>query len=142
MSAAYILTIGDCDTNANLKSAVWAFDILKYAWPGLELYVVGDGPLRVDLEAFAVHLGHDDCRVRFLGWPGDITLLIKQATAVWLTALTGGSELATLASRAGVPVFAMQNPDLSDVPGVPQGDHVGLAARTLILQDDVAREHR
>jgi glycosyltransferase involved in cell wall biosynthesis len=135
MSAApYVVAVGDADTNTNFKGAVWSFDILKYAWPDLELWIVGDGPLLPAVRSFAESLGRDDLRVRFLGWLPNLDELLRQATAMWLTCRSGGQELAQRGVRMGVPVLAMQNADLMALAGVrlvPKDDHVAMASAML-----------
>lgn len=135
MSASpYLVTVGDANANSNFKGAVWAFDIVKYAWPGLELRIVGDGPLLTDVRTFAESLGRDDLRVRFLGWVPNLDELLKNAVALLLTYRSGGVELAQRAIALGVPVLAMQNAELANIAGVhllPKDDHVALASAIL-----------
>jgi glycosyltransferase involved in cell wall biosynthesis len=135
MSAApYVVAVGDADANTNFKGAVWAFDILKYAWLDLELWIVGDGPLLPAVRTFAGGLGRDDLRVRFLGWVPNLEEVLKNSAALWLTGRSGGAGLAQRAIAFGVPVVAMQNNELMTVAGVqlvPKDDHVALASAML-----------
>ena len=135
MSAApYVVAVGDADANTNFKGAVWAFDILKYAWLDLELWIVGDGPLMPAVRTFAESLGRDDLRVRFVGWVPNLDDVMRNASAVWLTCRGGGVELAQRATSLSVPVLAMQNAELMTVAGVqfvPKDDHVAMASAML-----------
>jgi len=135
MSAApYVVAVGDANANTNFKGAVWAFDVVKYAWPGLELWIVGDGPLMPDVRAFADSLGRDDPRVRFLGWVPKLDDVLREATACVLTYRTGGVALVQRAVPLGVPVIAMHNAELASLAGVhlvPINDHVAMASAIL-----------
>jgi glycosyltransferase involved in cell wall biosynthesis len=133
-SNPYIVAVGDADANTNFKGAVWAFDILKYALPDLELWIVGEGPLLADVRSFAESLGWDDLRVRFPGWLPNLDEVLKNSVGLWLTYRSGGLELARRAVALGVPVLAMHNAELAGVPGVqfvPMNDHVAMAAEML-----------
>ena len=133
-AAPYVVAVGDANANTNFKGAVWAFDILKYAWPDLELWIVGDGPLLPAVRSFAESLGRDDLRVSFLGWVPNLDEVLRQASALWLTCRSGGQELAQRGVELGVPVLAMQNADLMTLAGVrvvPKDDHVAMASAML-----------
>ena len=135
MSAApYVVAVGDADANTNFKGAVWAFDILKYAWLDLELWVVGDGPLLPAVRTFAESLGRDDLRVRFVGWVPNLDEVLKNSAALWLTCHNGGAGLAQRAIALGVPVLSMQNAEVMSVAGVQlvaKDDHAAMAAAML-----------
>ena len=135
MSAApYVVAVGDADANTNFKGAVWAFDILKYAWLDLELWVVGDGPLLPAVRSFAESLGRDDIRVRFVGWVPNLDEVLKNSAALWLTCHSGGAGLAQRAIALGVPVLSMRNAEVMSVAGVqlvPKDDHAAMAAAML-----------
>ena len=79
--------------------------------PELSLDVVGDGPLRGDLERRAAALGLSG-RVRFLGWMDDTTpVLAAAALAVSPSRLEGLGLAVMEALESGVPVIA------TDIPG-------------------------
>lgn len=79
--------------------------------PELSLDVVGDGPLRGDLERRAAALGLDG-RVRFLGWMDDTAPVLAAAALAVSSSRKEGLGLAVLeALEAGVPVIA------TDIPG-------------------------
>lgn len=103
--------------------------------PGVDLLMVGDGPLRGELEQLAVELRIPD-RVKFLGIRSDIPDLMRAADAF---ALTSASEAASLtlmeAMASGLPVVVTDvggNPEIvrHEREGllVPRGDSAGCAA--------------
>jgi glycosyltransferase involved in cell wall biosynthesis len=137
LPARFLLVAGGFDHTANLKTAVWAFDVLKYAEPDLHLVLLGDGPQRSDLERLARKLGHDDYRVHFVGWQDDVAPYLRRAAAVWVTHRFGGTTFALEAMAGGVPVVALEtdftNGIIRDGENgllVPFGDPVRLAAVT------------
>ena len=147
-AARLVMAVGRFDGVAGLKSAVWAFDVVKYVAPDLHLILVGDGPERCRLERFATALGFDDPRVHFVGVRDDVPALLGLADVVWVTHERGGVNVALEAMAAGKPVFAFGNPDLAElvVDGVtgrfaPPGDRVRLAAisNELLEAPDAAR---
>lgn len=106
-----ILAAGAFDTIANLKHVVWAFDVLKYAHPQLQLVLLGDGPQRADMERFAYSLGHDDLRVQCVGHQSDVTPFMRNAVQVWGSHTRGGIKFLLEAMASGVPVIATRTPD-------------------------------
>ena len=70
------------------------------------LAIVGDGPLRADLEALAASLGIGE-RVRFLGDRSDVADLLAGFDVFALSSLSEGYSIALLeACAAGVPIVA------------------------------------
>lgn len=114
-SARLVIAAGAFDVDSGLKTAVWAFDVAKYAAPDLHLVLIGDGPERDRLSRFAKALGFDDFRVRFAGTRPDAAALLGLAEVVWVTHTHGGVELALAAMAAGRPVVAARTPDLAEV---------------------------
>ena len=151
--ARLVIAAGRFDGVAGLKSAVWAFDVVKYVAPDLHLVLVGDGPERDRLDRFSKALGFDDYRVRFIGLRSDVPQLLGLAELVWVTHERGGVNVALEAMAAGKPVVAFGNSnreesDLAEivVEGVtgrfaPPGDRVRLAAisNELLETPEVAR---
>jgi len=134
-AARLVVAAGRFDGVAGLKSAVWAFDVVKYVAPDLHLILVGDGPERERLERFAKALGFDDDRVHFVGVRPDVPQLLRLADLVWVTHERGGVNVALEAMAASKPVVAFRTPDLAEVviDGVTgrlvtTGDRVQLAA--------------
>jgi glycosyltransferase involved in cell wall biosynthesis len=113
--ARVILGAGGFDAVANLKHAVWAFDVLKYPHPDLQLVLLSDGPQRADIERFAHSLGFDDLRVRCVGHVADVSPYLAAAEQVWGTHTRGGVKFLLEAMAAGVPVIASETPDARSV---------------------------
>lgn len=141
--ARLVIAAGGFDAAAGLRSAVWAFDVVKYVAPDAYLVLVGDGPERGRSERFARELGFDDYRVRFAGVRPDVPALLGLAEVVWVTQTRGGVNLALEAMAAGRPVVAWRTPDMAEVVEgsvtgrlVPADDRVGLAASTRELLTD------
>jgi len=142
--ARLIIAGGRFDSAADLRAAVWAFEVLKYPTPNLYLVLAGDGPGRGGVEAFARRLGFDDFRTRFAGPRSDLPALFALAEAAWVTHAAGGGQTAVEAMNAGVPLMGFATPKLKAVVGdagvlVPPGDHVALAAATAAVLADPAR---
>ena len=79
--------------------------------PGLEVWLVGDGPLLAEAQALTQSLGVAD-RVKFLGSRSDVPEVLAQADVFALTSNYEGFPISTLeAMRAGLPVI------VSDVGG-------------------------
>jgi glycosyltransferase involved in cell wall biosynthesis len=140
----FILASGGFDYAANLKSAVWAFDVLKYAEPNLHLVLLGDGPERPQLERLAHSLGFDDRRVHFAGWQPNVNPYLAAATVAWVTHRWGGTKFTLEAMAAGKPVLALRTADTESVLEdrvtgllIPFADPVWLAATTRELLADM-----
>lgn len=139
-TARFVLAADRLEPAVGLKSAVWAFDILRYEAPDLYLVIAGDGPDRAGLEAFGRAIAFDDFRVRFAGSRSDLPELLALAEAVWVTRERGGVNLALAAQAAGRPVVGWRSPDLAEVvdDGVTgfladPGGRAQLAAKTYPL---------
>ena len=107
---------------------------LRHGLPNLEIVLVGDGPLRPELERLAEELGIRD-RVQFLGDRRDIPAILASLDVTVLPSASESLSNAILESMAaGVPVIANEvggNPELlSDGRGilVPPNDVEALAA--------------
>ena len=86
-------------------------ELRDHAW---ELDLIGDGPLRREMESLAESLGIGQ-RIRFLGQRTDVDRLLAQAQVGVLVSKWEGFPLSILeAMRAGLPVVA------SDVGGVAE----------------------
>lgn len=114
---------------------------LRDRLPGVRFVVVGDGPLRGDLERLAGRLG---LPVRFLGFRADAPALMAEFDILVVPSFTEGTPLVVLeAAAAGVPVVASAVGGIPDqvrngVDGllVPPGNHLALAdACTRLLSD-------
>jgi glycosyltransferase involved in cell wall biosynthesis len=146
--ARIVMAAGRFEIASGMKTAAWAFDVLKYTAPDLFLVLVGDGPDRERVARFSRAIGFDDNRVRFAGSRPDAAALVGLADVAWVTHARGGVNFALEAMAAGVVVIALHNPDLAEVIRdgatgrlVPAGDRVRLAAVTDdLLGDPSARE--
>ncbi len=113
----------------------------------VQMVVLGDGPLRVDLEAMVHDRGIGD-RVVFSGWIDDGDRCIAAADLVVVSSRWEGQALAMLvAMAAGVPICATDVIGIGDwlchgeAVLVPQGDARALAdAIALVLGDAEVRD--
>jgi len=135
-----VAAVGNFDRWSGLKTAVWAFDLLKYVAPESHLLLIGDGPRRESVDQFGRALGYDDYRVRFAGLRSDVPAQLAATQAVWVTHERGGVSVALEAMAAGTPVIAMRTPDTAAVIQdgetgvlVPAGDRAALATVTAAL---------
>lgn len=127
-----LVCVGEFAPNDGMKLAVWAFTILKYVAPQLQLVLVGDGPQRKRIENFARAVGAEDIRVQF--WtdrsPDEG---LEQADIVWGIRPCGGTAILKAALDRGTPTLAVITADTVRVPGlilVPPNDPVALAIAT------------
>ena len=127
-SFARVVFVGRCvpqKDHATLLRAVTAS-------PNIHLLLVGDGPLRSQLEEMARSLGIAQ-RVSFLGWRSDVASLLRASDIyVHSTHSDGFGIAACEAMAAGLPVLASDVPGLAEVvagAGVlfPPRDHQALA---------------
>lgn len=114
-TARLVMAAGGFDAAAGLRTAVWAFDVVKYVAPDLYLVLIGDGPDRNRVERFGQAIGFDDYRIRFAGVRPDLSAVLRLAEIVWVTHDRGGVRIALDAMAAGRPVVAASTPDLAAV---------------------------
>jgi glycosyltransferase involved in cell wall biosynthesis/SAM-dependent methyltransferase len=101
------------------------------AIPKVHLLLVGDGPLRSDIEKLAHSLGVKE-RVSFLGRRQDVARILKASDIYVHSATFDGFGIAACeAMAAGLPVIASDVPGLADVVHgagalFPVGDHAAL----------------
>jgi glycosyltransferase involved in cell wall biosynthesis len=113
------------------------------ALPDAAIVLVGDGPLRPDLERWAELLGVAD-RVFFLGHRANVRALLAAADVVAVPSREEGLPLSLLeAMAAGTPIVAADIPGIALAIGngtsgllVPPGDVPALAAALRRLLDD------
>jgi glycosyltransferase involved in cell wall biosynthesis len=115
--------------------------------PDAHLLLVGDGPLRAEMEAVARLLGIAE-RVTFLGWRSDIPGILK-ASDIYIhsTNFDGFGIAACEAMAAGLPVLASNVPGLAQlVEGAgllfPVGDDEVLAQQIAALIASPARRRQ
>lgn len=100
-----------------------AFALTVTRFPDAQLVIVGDGPLRADLEAEATALGLAK-NVRFLGWRGDVTRLMTAFDVLLLPSLWEGFGLVILeAMSRQLPVVACA---VSAIPEIVVHGETGL----------------
>lgn len=113
--------------------------------PGVELWLIGDGPLLPEAQALAQQLGVSE-RVSFLGSRSDVPELLAQADVFALISNYEGFPMSTLeAMRAALPVIVSDVGGAGEavMPGgtgflVPKGDVPELARVLQVLVDDPA----
>lgn len=120
---------------------------LAARFPQLHVLLVGDGPMRADLEAHAGRLGVS-ARVQFAGGRDDVAALLPAFDVFALPSRTEGLSIALLeACAAGLPVVAS---DVGGNPEIVRHDGTGLlfasddgamlqAALAQLLQDQALR---
>jgi glycosyltransferase involved in cell wall biosynthesis len=104
--------IGRLEVQKDFFSLIAAMEIVARRYPDSRLRVIGDGPLKADLEAQVREKALTD-HVVFQGTTADIDTLLSSASAVVLSSAWEGMPNVVLESlAAGVPVVA------TDVGGV------------------------
>lgn len=107
-----------------------AFARVQVAFPPCRLTIVGDGPLRDELEAQATRLG---VSCEFTGWRRDVPELLRRMDLLVLPSRSEGLPLALLeAMAAGLPAVA------ADVGGVREAAQDGLTALLTPAEDPAA----
>lgn len=122
-----------------------ALALLLKSHPGVRLVLVGDGPIRSELELQARQLGLVESVV-FAGVREDIGPQLEAADIFWMPSEREALGLACLEAMAsGLPVVATAVGGLCEVVSdgetgflVPPGDAVALASRTSLLLNDFA----
>jgi glycosyltransferase involved in cell wall biosynthesis len=143
----FIVTSGKLDHDSGMKLAVWAFDLIRKEFPDLHLVIVGDGPARAAIDAYARSTMYDDFRVRFAGLRADGASVIAAADFAWMVQPRGDVRFALEAMSAGVPVFAWGIPEMAELIDdgstgllVDAGQPAQLAKKTYpFIRDDAAR---
>jgi glycosyltransferase involved in cell wall biosynthesis len=128
---------------------VAALPAIRDRWPAAVLLLVGDGPMRDELEDAARDLGLNDA-VRLLGARDDVAAVLSVSDVFVFPSHSEGFPLAPLEAMAsGTPVVGYRIPALEAFvtdgeTGVltPVGDADKLAAGVLALLDDPPRAHR
>ena len=138
--------VGRLATQKRVEDLVWAIELLGHHSPAAHLLVVGDGPLRSDLETFAVQTGCRD-RVRFTGHRDDVADIWAASDVAWLASdFEGQSNSLMEAMAAGLPVIASNIPANAElvIDGesghlVAVGDTAGFARHSRGLLDHPER---
>ena len=138
--------VGRLATQKRVEDLLWAIELLGHHSPAAHLLVVGDGPLRSDLETFAVQTGCRD-RVRFTGHRDDVADIWAASDVAWLASdFEGQSNSLLEAMAAGLPVIASNIPANAElvIDGesghlVAVGDAAGFARHSRGLLDHPER---
>lgn len=122
-----------------------ALALLVKSHPGVRLVLIGDGPIRAELERQVGQLGLVE-RVVFAGVQDDIRPHLEEADVLWMPSEREGLGIACLEAMAsGLPVVATSVGGLREAVSdgetgflVPQGNAEAVASCTASLLDDVA----
>lgn len=114
-SAPFIAVAGGFDRQADLRAAVWSFDILHYLFPEMKLVLIGDGPLRGEVRRFTQQLSPANLYFLDVGTVADPSQYFEKAELVWVTHRSGGAMVALEAFQAGKAVIALDSPDLAGI---------------------------
>ena len=131
---ARLVFVGRCEAQKDHETLLRALT----AVPDAHLILVGDGPLRLQLERLAQSLGISN-RVSFLGWREDVAAILKASDIYVHSSHSDGFGLAACeAMAAGLPVVASNIPGLAQVvdgAGIlfPAGDEKALANSLNVL---------
>jgi glycosyltransferase involved in cell wall biosynthesis len=139
----YVATVARFHPVKDHATLLRGFQQVAAARPDVDLLLVGDGPLRGDLEQQTRTLEIAG-RVRFLGVRSDIPALLQAVDLFALTSLSEAASLTVLEAMAScLPVVVTAvggNPEMvrDTVEGllVPRGDAPAAAAAMLRLLDD------
>lgn len=100
------VTVGRLSPVKDQASLLQAMRRVVDVVPTFELDIVGDGPLRGELESLAGRLGLRD-RVHFRGYHGDVRPMLADADVFVLSSLSEGVSIALLEAMAsGLPAVA------------------------------------
>jgi glycosyltransferase involved in cell wall biosynthesis len=107
-------TVGRLVPVKNHRSLLQAFSLVAHRMPGCRLEILGDGPLRQELETLSQHLGIAHL-VLFHGSSLDVARFLSRLDAFVLCSDSEGLPLTLLeAMAAGLPVVA------TEVGGIPE----------------------
>lgn len=144
-STPYLLTVAAHNPKKGLDVLLRAFELIAPRYPDLELYLVGDGPLRTALEAQAA-AGPAHSRIRFLGErpPAEVMTLLLGCRVFVFPSRSEPFGIAALEALAWAsPVVASRVGGLQEfiedgVHGllVPPDDPEALAGGVVRLLDD------
>jgi glycosyltransferase involved in cell wall biosynthesis len=108
--ARLIGVIGRLIPEKRVKDLIWAADLLRVLHDNLRLLIIGDGPLRPQLEQYA-RLASDLDHIRFLGERPDAWRIMPHLDVLWNASENRAPSIAILeAMSAGVPVITSDTP--------------------------------
>jgi glycosyltransferase involved in cell wall biosynthesis len=134
--AKLIGIVGRLVPEKRVKDLIWAADLLRVLHDNLRVLIIGDGPLRAQLEEYA-RLASDADHIQFLGAGDDVWRIMPHLDVLWNGSENVGQSSAILeAMAAGVPVIASDTPTNREVVVenetgylIPLGNRAGRAAR-------------
>jgi glycosyltransferase involved in cell wall biosynthesis len=134
--ARLIGVVGRLIPEKRVRDLIWAADLLRVLHDNLRLLIIGDGPLRLQLEQYA-RAASDLEHIRFLGRRKDVARIMPHCDVFWNGSDNRSISIAILeAMAAGVPVVAADTPVNRQlvVEGetgylIPVGHRAGRAAR-------------
>lgn len=135
-NAWLIGVVGQLIPEKRVKDLIWAADLLRVLHDNLRVLIIGDGPLRAQLEEYA-RLASDLEHIRFLGAGEDVWRILPHLDVLWNGSENVGQSAAILeAMSAGVPVVASDTPANRELVSedetgylIPLGTRAGRAAR-------------
>lgn len=146
--AVVICFVGRLVPEKGVPMLLEAFKTLAPSHPKLWLWIVGDGPLRFELERLANALPEGN-RIRFFGFREDIPEILRSSDLFVLPSLLEAMPLTVLeAMAAGLPAIVTSvgdNPSLvsSGINGIciPPGsqDHLVEAIQTLATNESIRK---
>jgi glycosyltransferase involved in cell wall biosynthesis len=108
--ARLIGVVGRLVPHNHVKDLIWAADLLRVLHDNLRLLVIGDGPLRPQLEQYA-RMASDLDHIRFFGDRSDAWRIMPHLDVLWDASEDCSLSYAILeAMAAGVPVIAGDTP--------------------------------
>ena len=135
LDAKLIGVVGRLVPEKRVKDLIWAADLLRVLHDNLRLLVIGDGPLRSQLEQYA-RLASDLEHIQFLGERPDVWRIMPHLDVLWNGSEDVSHSISILeAMAAGIPVVASDTPfNREFVEGesgylIPLGSRAGRAAR-------------
>ena len=108
--AKIAIAVGRLAPQKRMADLIWSMQLLRQADPQAYLVVVGEGPLRANLEQYAREV-EVTAHVRFLGHRSDAASLLHHADLVWLASeFEGMSNSLMEAMACGRPIVATAIP--------------------------------
>jgi glycosyltransferase involved in cell wall biosynthesis len=129
--ARLIGVVGELVPQKRVKDLIWAADLLRVLHNNLRLLIIGDGPLRSQLEDYT-RLASDREHIRFLGAGNDVWRIMPHFDVLWNASENIGQSAAILEAMAlGIPVVASDTPSNRElVVPIETGYLIPLATRS------------
>jgi glycosyltransferase involved in cell wall biosynthesis len=142
--APLLMAVGHLEGHGRAHDAIWAFEMMQYILPNLQLALIGDGRNRVRLGGYFRSARQNGFGLRFIGSRADAAALIQHADVALISHRRLGGTFSTLeAMAAGRPVVATRLPHLAEIIRdgetgilVPPADQSALARSVLRLLDN------